>query len=150
MLTRDLSQSVVEDHHVAFDHARAEGNILTVAPDLRADRLAGKHRGREAQLHALAFLRIVATAQLDEGATGARSGSRCGSGVGPAGPPKPPSPRMKVVEFKVAIGSPFALSVRVRSENISAPLPAPLSTMSLIVVRPITVPEGGNARCRVR
>ena len=46
---------------------------------------------------------------------GAVSGSLCGAGCGPGLPPKPPSPRSMAAEVMVAIGSPLALSMMVRS-----------------------------------
>src|ERR1051326_8603796 len=45
---------------------------------------------------------------MSSAASGARSGSRCGVGVGPFGPPKPPSPRITVVEVSVAISAPLS------------------------------------------
>ena len=47
--------------------------------------------------------------------SGARSGSLCSGGASRGGPPKPPSARQNVVCVTVAISSPLALSVTLRS-----------------------------------
>ena len=82
-------------------------------------------------------------------ASGARVGSGCGSGACRGGPPKPPSARQKVVCVTVAINSPVALAVTLRSLSTSAPLPTPLSITSTMRWRPMTVPCPASGRCSV-
>src|SRR5690242_639525 len=59
-LAREPRQPVVDRHHVACQDATAEaGAVLTLAPDLRAHRLAREDRRREARLHAGEPRRVV-------------------------------------------------------------------------------------------